>query len=102
MTQPHDDDSRIVEIYTAANEIDAGAIRAALEQQGIEAKLVGDLLGNAFDVPLGFTGPRIWVHENDATAARRIVEQLQSQLGDETAEMDTLDVGEPDGDESPE
>jgi hypothetical protein len=77
---PADDDLHIVEVYSAANEIDAGAIRAALDEAGIEARLVGDLAGNAFDIPLGVSAPKIWVREADAPAARRIIEDLQSRI----------------------
>lgn len=96
MTQPHDaaDDDRIVEIYAAANEIDAGAMRAALEAEGIDSRLVGDLVGNAFDVPLGFSGPRIWVREADAPAARRIIEQLQDRVGEASLDASESDRGE--------
>ena len=97
MTQPHpDDDTRFVIVYESANEVDAGAVRAALDAEGIGSQLVGDRGGNAFPIPAGFSGPQIWVHESDAVAARAIIDRLQDQLGDETAEMDTLD-GEPDG-----
>jgi len=76
-----EDDLNIVEVYSAANEIDAGAVRAALDGAGIEARLVGDLAGNAFDIPLGVSAPKIWVREADAAAARRIIEDLQSRVG---------------------
>lgn len=100
-TDPADDDTRIVEVYAGANEIDAGAVRAALEEAGIRADLVGDLVGNAFDIPLGVSGPKVWVRESDAPAARRIIEQLQDQIGEEDEARNTterFDYGEPDGD----
>jgi hypothetical protein len=80
---PQDDDIRIVEVYSAANEIDAGAVRAALDDAGIEARLVGDLAGNAFDIPLGVSAPKLWVREDDVAAALRVIEQLQDQMGAE-------------------
>lgn len=106
MTKPHDaaDDVRIVEVYSAANDVEAGAIRAALDAEGIRARIVGDRLGNVWgEVPLGFRSePKIWVREEDAAAARRVIEQLQDQMGDEyddpNAKTDPFDADEADGD----
>ncbi|MDQ3331132.1 MAG: DUF2007 domain-containing protein [Planctomycetota bacterium] len=84
MNDPHDpadDDTHIVEVYAAANEIDAGAIRAALDEAGIRSRLVGNLLGNTFSIPIGIGDPKIVVREEDALAARRVIEQLQDQMG---------------------
>ena len=105
MTHPHDpadDDTRIVEIFSAANEVEAGAVRAALDAEGIEARLVGDRLGNAWgEVPLGFRSePKRLVRETDADAARRIIAELQDRRGEafDEAEAEGFDVGEPDAD----
>lgn len=91
MTHPDhpDDDTHIVEVYAAANEIEAGAIRAALEEAGIQATLVGDKLGNAFELPIGLSEPKIMVREPDLAAARGIIEQLQQHLGESDAEPGT-------------
>ena len=86
------DETRIVEVYSAANEIEAGAVRAALDAAGIQARLVGDRLGNAWgEVPLGFRSePKLWVREEDAAAARRVIAEFRANPGveglDETAE----------------
>jgi len=107
-SQVPDDDTRIVEVYAAANEIDAGAVRAALEEAGIRAELVGVTVGNAFDIPIGFTGPRIWVREADGVSARSIIEAMQDRLGGDSSDAgafdasaidpESLDVAEPDRD----
>ena len=92
-----ENNEKIVEVYSAANEVDAGAVRAALEDQGIRAQLVGDLAGNAFDIPLGVSAPKIWVFEKDATAARLIIEQLEDRLGEgEGRDASLVDDIEPD------
>lgn len=93
MTKLHDgadDHMRIVEVYSAANEIEAGAVRAALDAEGIRARIVGGQIGNILgDAPFGFRSePKIWVREPDAAAARRVIEQLQDQMGDEDDDRD--------------
>ena len=99
---PEGDDTKIVEVYSAANEIDAGAVRAALSEAGIHAELVGNLAGGAFDVPLGISAPKLWVREEDAPAARQIIEQLQDRAGSDQNDQDAAyeSFGEPDGDDA--
>lgn len=80
---PAHDETHIVEVYAAANEVDAGAVRAALDDAGIKSQLVGDILGNSFHLPIGLGDPKILVREEDAPSARRIIEQLQDQMGDD-------------------
>ena len=96
------DDIRIIEVYSAGNEVEAGAVRAALDAAGIEARIVGDRLGNVWgEVPLGFQSePKIWVREEDAEAARQVIDDLQmhrEEITDEEAEAAEFDGGEPDG-----
>ncbi len=77
----HDDDAHIVEVYSAANEVEAGAVHAALQDAGINARLVGNFLGNATgDLPLGFrTDPKILELETDAAAARAIIDRFHDE-----------------------
>ena len=77
----HDDDARIVEIYSAANEVEAGAVHAALEEAGIKARIVGNLLGSATgDLQLGFhTDPKVLVLDVDAAAAREVIARFQAE-----------------------
>jgi len=84
------DDVRIVEAFSAANEAEAAAIRAALDAEGIEARVVGDRLGNAWgEVPLGFRSePKVWVLETDLEAARRVIAELRSAAGTDRASAD--------------
>lgn len=77
------DETHIIEVYTAANEVDAGAVRAALDDAGIKSRLVGDIVSHTFSIPIGIGAPKIVVREEDVAAARRIIEQLQDQMGDD-------------------
>ena len=96
----HDDDARIVEVYSAANEVEAGAVHAALEEAGIKAKLVGNLLGNATgDLQLGFhTDPKVLVLDTDAAAAREIIGRFHADA--ELAHANRGDEIEPTGDDA--
>jgi hypothetical protein len=81
---------RIVEFCSAANAVEAYIIRALLEEAGIQARVVGDLLGNAAGMlPLGETlAPRIWVRECDAAYAREIIESQPGQECSDCVEGD--------------
>lgn len=71
------DGRRIVEVCSAANAMEAYALRAVLEDAEIRAEVVGDILGTAGGgLPLGeATAPRIWVQAKDARRARQIIAQ---------------------------
>ena len=74
------DTDRIVEIYRAANLIEAHALRNALESSGIEARVIGDVLSTASGIPPGVeTAPRIWVHDTDEHSAREIIAAWQAK-----------------------
>ena len=90
MTDFSDDETEIVEVYAAADVATAAAVRAALHEAGIEARMVGEQLGSAlYGVPLGFdSGPRLYVRESEAAAALRIIDQLQDQVGDQYDDPD--------------
>jgi hypothetical protein len=88
---------RVVEIYAAANAIEAHALCAVLAEEAIQAQIVGEQLGNAAGcLPLGETlAPRIWVREGDATRAREIIEEWISQPRQEWGEsLESDDQGE--------
>jgi hypothetical protein len=70
-------DVRVVELCSAANEVEAYAILALLANVGIPARVVGKYLGNAVGgLALGeATSPRIWVREEDVRRAREILRQ---------------------------
>lgn len=85
-----EDDVRIVEIYSAANEIEAAAVRAALDAEGILSRVVGDRLGNAWgELPLGYRSePKVWVREPDLEAARAVIHRWQERPDAGTDEID--------------
>ena len=67
----HPDD--IVRLATASNAMEATLWRQALEEEGIQCRVVGDYLDAGIgDVP-GIR-PEVWVHRDDAERARRILE----------------------------
>ena len=67
----HPDD--IVRLATASNPAEATLWQQALEEEGIQSRVVGDYLEAGIgDVP-GIR-PEVWVHRNDAERARKILE----------------------------
>ncbi len=71
------DDSDIVEIYSAANSIEAYTMANALKAAGIKARVVGDILGTAagglaIGVPIA---PRVWIRREDEARARELLKQ---------------------------
>jgi hypothetical protein len=72
--------STIVEVYAAANVAEANLVKAMLADAGIEARVVGDLLNAAAGgVPFGdVVAPRVWVVQEDATRARRSINEWKS------------------------
>ena len=71
------DDSNIVEIYSAANSIDAYAMANALKASGIKARVLGEFLEiGAGGLPLGqSTAPRVCVPKEDEARAREMLRQ---------------------------
>jgi hypothetical protein len=68
------DDSDIIEVYSAANSIEAYAMANALKAAGVRARVVGDQLETG--VPFGQTmTPRIWVLRKDEAHARTLLKE---------------------------
>ncbi|MGF1580290.1 MAG: DUF2007 domain-containing protein [Gemmataceae bacterium] len=67
----HADD--IVRITHANSAIEANMIKSALENEGIECKVVGDMLEGGLGHVSGML-PEIWVHKADAGRAQQILE----------------------------
>jgi hypothetical protein len=72
---------RLVEVYRAANVMEAHAVRLALENAGITALVDGELLPNMTGMlPMAWdTLPRVRVPETQLAAARQIVEQMDAR-----------------------
>lgn len=65
----------MVEVYSAANYPEAGAIQALLDEHGINSELRGgDLNPLAGEIPFGEAQPTLWVAEDDFQKARGIIE----------------------------
>jgi hypothetical protein len=74
-----------VEIYRAKDAIVAHLVYDALGDEGIQALIDGETLGNSFGaLPLGWTtAPRILVPKEDSQRALELIKQF-----DESAESD--------------
>ncbi len=65
-------------VFSARDPVEAHLLRAVLESEGIEAKVMGEFLylargGVPFD---NHTEPSVWVSDEDLARARRIVEEF--------------------------
>jgi hypothetical protein len=68
--------SGLREVYSAANIQEAQLLSAALEEAGIESRVVEDRLLNAVpSLPAASVAPRIWVRAEDVDRARIVVEE---------------------------
>jgi len=75
-----DESDRIVEVYSAGNAAEAHMVKLALDDAGIESRVVGELLnGVVGEIPVGdVSTPRVWVHEDDAVAARSTIVEWET------------------------
>ncbi len=75
------EDHDIVELYSAADVSEAYLLKNRLQQEGIEASVVGDTLQFAAGgLPLGQTiTPRVWVCRTDEPQARLILQEWDEQ-----------------------
>lgn len=87
---------KVVELCSASNIVEAHSFCNLLEQEGIPARIVGDVLGNvAGGVPLGEPStPRIWVRERDQRRARELLDQTpETELGVDGEDETARDLG---------
>ncbi len=69
-----------VEVYNAADEVQASLIVGMLQQNGIRAQVIGGILNAALgELPASSVSPRVWVNDSDETAARQLIETWQLQ-----------------------
>ena len=73
------DSDHIVEVYVAQNEPEAAILQAMLEDNGINARVVGGgLPGLIGEMPVGLPyAPRLWVREPDADAAKKLLQDYE-------------------------
>jgi hypothetical protein len=75
--EPHDD---IVRLATAANAFQAHIWQQALEEEGIESKVVGDFMDAGIgDIP-GLSA-EVWVHRNDLARAQEVLKRGEEKQG---------------------
>ena len=76
---------RVVEVASCANEVESGALSAALDAVGIPHRVVqGGLAGALGELPLGSTTePKIWTLERYADHARRLIAGLRAGIEEE-------------------
>ena len=70
-----------MEVYWATDAQDAHLAKALLEDAGIAARVVGEmLLGVVGELPMGpNTAPRVWVAASDAERARALVAEWEKR-----------------------
>jgi hypothetical protein len=90
------DDSDIVEIYSAANSLEAYALANALKADGIEAKVVNEFVQMGVGLlPLTEpVTPRVWIRKGDEVRARELLEEYEARAENahtvpESPEMET-------------
>lgn len=82
------DDDAVVEVYNAANAVEAYALKNVLEESGIRTRVVGDMLQTAAgELPVGFrASPRIWVTKGDEARAKEILAACEAHHRGDVAE----------------
>lgn len=81
-----------VEVYRAANALQAKLLQSALAEAGIRSQIVGEFLqGGLGDLPLGWpTSPRIIVADDDEAAARRVIVEWEARAGSSSRDDEVL------------
>lgn len=80
-----------VEVYRAANALQAHLLQATLIDAGIRSQIVGELRqGGLGDLPLGWSIPRILVDADDEAAARELIVDWEAQAGTASPDDDVL------------
>ena len=84
-------ESSVVEVYASADGHEAHLLKNALEDAGIQARVVGDQLQSAGgELPLGWTiAPRIWVAQADEERARQVIATWEDMRQSGYAEADS-------------
>ena len=74
-------DSDVVEVYSAANLPEAHQVKNLLQDEGIQARVVGEALQTgAGELPIGWTtAPRLWVAQADCERARQIIDEWEQE-----------------------
>jgi hypothetical protein len=70
-------DTQLVEVYRAANGLEAQLFKVALEEAGIPTQVTGDSMAAILTPPLWWASPRLLVAEADAARASEILRDLE-------------------------
>lgn len=81
------DSTQIVELCETSSPAEASAIRAVLEEAGIQAEVVGNLAGGAFDLPMNVSVLKVWVHAGELERARDVLAEVRRHHGEEGVEL---------------
>jgi hypothetical protein len=86
MTMPaHADPDNIVRLTSASNPVEAHILKQALDEAGIQSKVVGDFLDASVGNIPGLY-PEIWVHQDDLARAQEVLGQSRAAAQPESAE----------------
>src|SRR5436189_374960 len=79
-------DEKLVKVFDTEQESEALIVRGLLESSGIDADITS--LDAPQDILPGVGGTVILVREEDAEAARKVIQEYRRAPGDETAEIE--------------
>jgi Putative prokaryotic signal transducing protein len=93
-SQPRPDpNEKLVKVFDSEDESEALVVKGLLESAGIDSDLMSaSLVQDTFP---GLGGMIILVREEDADAARRVIEERQPLTDDDTAEIETIEEPPP-------
>jgi len=70
-------DSEFVEVYRAANGIEAHLLKASLEEAGIPTRVTDEAVAT-LEVNMWFAAPRLWVAKANAAKAADIIRAIET------------------------
>jgi hypothetical protein len=71
-------DAHFVEIYRAANSLEAGLLKGALEEAGIPTRVTDESIAALYVPSIWWASPRVLVAEGDAAKAAVILRELEA------------------------
>lgn len=82
---------RTVEVYRAANPLEAHLLQSALAEENIRSEIVGEFRqGGLGDLPVGWANPQIVVDSDDEAAAREIIAEWEARAAASASDDDEL------------
>jgi len=71
-------DAELVEIYRAANPLDAQLLKSELQAAGMRTQITGENVAALEVIPLWWASPRLHVAKADAAKAAAILRELEA------------------------